>query len=301
GKHEDLPHYYAFSYVWVRAFPERRVRLASLSIRSASGWAYGLNRYAKSCLEYQMAPAFSQRSGVYWIKPSGTTIAFRVYCEMQQRGGGWTQILSTTNNAKSRFSYHASLWTQRPKLWDSNPSLDPKEETLLRSFAELPVQQLMLAQKFHSIKVNGHRQYLPKFNDVRRLVMSFAKVQTLFSMTSGARFVSTIHPTSAQAWIDLYHPYGRMQMTYFFEGINVNPCPKDSEDACVRIGVTGNNSTSNKHESRMGIGGSGTRHSQDPDIIVGHSSGSCKQHACGLDSREETRYDVGVHVTLYGR
>src|SRR5262249_39651322 len=41
-------------------------------------------------------------SGVYWIKPSTASDAFRAYCDMTNEGGGWTLVWSNLRGGRGK-------------------------------------------------------------------------------------------------------------------------------------------------------------------------------------------------------
>ncbi len=69
-----------------------------------------------------------QGSGIYWIDPEGgpTHDAFRVYCDMETHGGGWTLVLKT-DGKKGTFRYDSPLWGQTRSHAPDAVDLDTKE------------------------------------------------------------------------------------------------------------------------------------------------------------------------------
>ncbi len=71
-------------------------------------------------------------SGVYWLRPSSTTTAFRAYCDMVNEGGGWTLVWSNQRGGRGKVATELQ-WKQAvdtlPRFAGGEPSTD------LESFA----------------------------------------------------------------------------------------------------------------------------------------------------------------------
>lgn len=87
----------------------------------------------------------SRGDGVYWIDPSGSGQAYRVYCDMTRDGGGWT-LLAKMDGNQDTFHFASPLWTNREILNPASLNLDPVE---MKSEAavDLPVAELQVGMQ----------------------------------------------------------------------------------------------------------------------------------------------------------
>ena len=76
-----------------------------------------------SCQALRSQPLWSP-SGVYWIDPDGGSQdnAFKVYCDMETDGGGWTLVWSYTSTNYLNFKSHLNAVTPEPNWQILNAS-----------------------------------------------------------------------------------------------------------------------------------------------------------------------------------
>ncbi|MCK6512455.1 hypothetical protein L6R29_21205 [Myxococcota bacterium] len=110
-----------------------------------------------SCLAYRNTsfydPNTPPKTGFYWIHPSSVhkpiAKAFRVHCEMDYDGGGWTLIMKVGHNqggAASRFGYYATNpgWTDLITLNEEDIKILPDKEAKLQSYHAVAYTHLLI-------------------------------------------------------------------------------------------------------------------------------------------------------------
>jgi hypothetical protein len=84
-------------------------------------------------------------NGIYLIQPAG--VAFPVYCNMVDNGGGWTLVLKQAANDGSTLAGSNGYWTNinQGTLSDVASNLNENDGNLVsQSFTKMPISQLML-------------------------------------------------------------------------------------------------------------------------------------------------------------
>lgn len=108
-----------------------------------------------SCAEIHDDRDFNGTSGAYWIDPdgSGAGTPFRVWCEMEAAGGGWTLagVISSADGiagngcpASLHWEYADARWTDTSVLNDS--AFDGDVDRKFRSWSSLPMSALMVEE-----------------------------------------------------------------------------------------------------------------------------------------------------------
>lgn len=80
----------------------------------ASPLGESANNPATSCAALKAARPAAP-SGVYWLLPSSTTVAFEAYCDMVNAGGGWTLVWSNLRGGRGKpvteLQWNAAIYT----------------------------------------------------------------------------------------------------------------------------------------------------------------------------------------------
>ncbi|MCU0692932.1 MAG: hypothetical protein MUF54_16150, partial [Polyangiaceae bacterium] len=206
-------------------------------------------QYGRSCAKV-LGQAPTSASGVYTIDPDGDgeVVPFPAYCDMTTNGGGWTLVLKS-NGTQPTFHYDQALWTSISTLNPANASLD-RTEAKLRSYSTVPFSDVLVGMEFPI--GSGSNPLALKY-----LVLHTASYPSLLALILPGRYVATTNSTAQ--WLSLMTP-SALQAYCNRGGFNAS-ADSGGEWHRVRIGMIGNeNSASDcsSHDSRIGIGGSGT-------------------------------------------
>ncbi|GEM_PF-979159 len=258
----DIP---MMAYVWIREFG-RDYTVA----KSSGAYKHTNGKVAQSCMDY-IDPTFHKTpppSDLYWIQPASVSAPFQTYCDMKTEGGGWTLVMKT-DGTKKTFSYDAAQWTSKTPLNPTSPGYDATEAKL-QSYTSLPFGQMMLQLKT---------------TQTRSLVVPILAPTSLYDLISPGTFVPFSGLRPHADWEALLGN-GSLQKACTRQGLNTtNPNPPNPESARVRIGVIADNSNDGgrlclrNSESRIGIGGAGTRCRMD-DLSVGNATYTQVTSAC---------------------
>ncbi|MDB4935039.1 MAG: hypothetical protein JWP87_2011 [Labilithrix sp.] len=191
-------------------------------------------RTAKSCDEIKTTYA-GAADGIYTIDPDGVgpILAYSVYCDMTNDGGGWT-LAAKADGTKATFTYAAALWTD--------------------------------TSSFGTAALDATEAKLPSFNNLAftnvRIIMNTGLVSTSAVIPRTATSLSTAFLTAfpstlgRAAWKALV-PNSSLQPNCNVEGFNSNT--SDIGHSHVRIGIIGNEGGDGcgSPDSFLGIGGAG--------------------------------------------
>lgn len=245
-----------FSYVYVRDLKSTVTpTLSNGALRYPDGTS------AKNCQEYRLPPAASTKSDIYWIQPAGQSQPFKVFCLMLRQGGGWTLAMKA-DGRKTTFSYGASFWTTNTTHNSTSTAFDTNEAKYL-SFSTVPFSEVkVLLYPFPITNSNFKYMILPK------------KSNSLLDLFKTSTYTPFDISYGVNAWREVISN-GNIRTDCTREGFNSfsssNACKNASANnkcARIRIGIIGDeNNKCDSPDSRIGIGGDGTRCSQGSQSV----------------------------------
>jgi hypothetical protein len=160
-------------------------------------------------------------SGVYKLDPDGPKgmPPFDAYCEMVDKGGGWTLVLKIDGN-KSTFEYDASIWDDSTPFQPDKPDLDTNE-------AKLP--------SFGTVSLTAMRLGMIDGGVTRWIAVTLNnKQKSLSALVTSGNFTAT--NATKGTWEQLVASPS-LQQNCPTEGFNVNT----GHIAKVRLGIEANN------------------------------------------------------------
>jgi hypothetical protein len=83
--------------------PRQRIASVPYSLRSSDSGEYGdtVNNPALNCNNL-LTTRPGIPSSIYWVKPTGASVPFQVYCDMVNDGGGWTLVWSNLRGSRGK-------------------------------------------------------------------------------------------------------------------------------------------------------------------------------------------------------
>jgi len=202
----------------------------------------------QSCLDLQRTIP-SAPSGIYWIKPTGVTAPFQVYCSMAN-GGGWTLVLQASSN--SGYSYTNPIWTDTSAPATNVPTVAVNQDLVSSAFYVFKGTQSMLcmgdqshcAAWTHALDTpkdlaNGATISTVQANQTscstlycgpNTLPTAIAQSEKLFNATSG----TTSHAWFRWGYVNDVNSWG----TSFRVGFSGDGDSSDSQDTMIGIGMT---------------------------------------------------------------
>jgi hypothetical protein len=211
----------------------------------------------------------SPASGLYWIDPQNSGAAYEVYCEMVADGGGWTLVMTASNN--SSYTYSHPVWTDTTTT--NTAALDPTADTNVVSpaFYDLAGAVTRLCMERYdtsAVVCTTHNHGSSSARDLAN-----GAVLSSSQGTSGLLPASLQTVTAGAAWAAYtFHRYGWQHGSISCGGVRLgfsaDDDSSDSRDSGIGVGldVNGCGSVSNP-------GGSGYFHHPWPGHPIPNSAG----------------------------
>lgn len=181
-----------------------------------------------SCLAYLHTSYQKSRppTGFYWIYPKSVhkdiTSPFRVHCDMDHDGGGWTLILKVGHNtpsSNSAFTYDGE-WAKTNVLNETNLRVVPDKEVKLDSYFSVPFTHIMIGMHPQSQGSSIAEPAIGKIDpQIKRIVVGKSMASMYEMMTVGGESVPFDNWPAPGVWRATF-PNSSMQRNCMLQGYN---------------------------------------------------------------------------------
>ncbi len=208
---------------------------------TASQWSDGT--VGTDCVDYRFPSkvgyAAATKDGLYSIKPTASTSAFPVYCDMTYAGGGWTLVLKA-DGTKTDFAYTSALWTDTQPFADGGVTPSPdinRTQAKLESYWTVPVGEILLRmQEGSGDKVRSGIVHIEG-----------SSMRDVMNKPAGTKFGGEMGQT---VWRSLVKE-SSLDKQCFGEGVNLRTSNSDVNGVRLGFWATGSNC---KPSSAVGFG-----------------------------------------------
>jgi hypothetical protein len=222
-------------------------------------------------------------NGEYVINPPGGT-GFPAYCDMTDKGGGWTLVLKMGSTASpGTFAYDASLWTVPESLNATSTNMG-EVEAEFPSYARVPVTNGVLAM----MAPLGLADATP--TTVNMLVLSLTDSTSLEHLISTSAQNSVGLDAGRAGWLSLPVPDAALQENCNAQGVNVSgsnkadACGGPADGVSIRLGIIANDQDDCcSPNSYIGFGGAnlGDQNCTPAEYSAGNVTGYPTTTGCG--------------------